>query len=112
MCATGDELIERIRRICTALPGTNEKMSHGAVSFFAGKQYAAVRVDGHHGDPRPQMWCAAPPGVQEELVDDDPARFFRPPYVGGRGWIGVVLVDVDDDELAPILSEAHATVTR
>ncbi len=107
----GDDLVERIRRICMALPGATEKMSHGAVSFFAGKQFAAVRAGGHHGDPRPQLWCPAPPGVQAELVEDDPARFFVPPYVGGRGWIGLVLDDVDDDELTQILTEAHATVT-
>lgn len=105
------ELVATIRAICVELPGTTEKLSHGAVSFFAGKQYAAVRPDGHHGDPRPQLWCPAPPGVQDELVEDDPDRFFRPPYVGGRGWIGVVLTAVDTEELAAILTEAHAVVT-
>ena len=107
----GDDIVERIRQICEALPGTTEKMSHGAVSFVIGKQYAAVGADGHHGDPRPQLWCPAPPGVQDELVEDDPDRYFRPPYVGGRGWIGVVPTDVDRDELPQLLTEAHATVT-
>ena len=56
--------------------------------------------------------CAAPPGVQEELIEDDPDRFFRPPYVGGRGWIGVRLDGgVDWDEIAAILAEAHRTIT-
>lgn len=109
---TGDRLVERVREICLALPGTSEKLSHGAQSFFVKQQYLAVRADGHHGNLRPQLWCAAPAGVQAEVVADDPDRFFVPPYVGGRGWIGVYLDgDVDWDELAAIAAEAHATVT-
>ncbi len=111
MGSAGDELVGRVRGICGALPGTTEKVSHGAPSFFAGKQYAAVRPDGHHDRTAPHLVCAAPPGVQQELVDDDPERFFVPPYVGGRGWIGVLLTgDVDWDEIAQILGEAHSTV--
>jgi hypothetical protein len=105
-------VIDRIREICLALPGTTERISHGAPSFFAGKQYAAVRLDGHHGRTEPHLVCAAPPGVQAELVEDEPERFFRPPYVGGRGWIGVLLTGEPDwDEIAQILAEAHASVT-
>jgi hypothetical protein len=106
-------VIDEIRRICLALPGTTERISHGAPSFFAPKQYAAVRLDGHHGRSEPHLVCAAPPGVQEELIEEDPDRFFRPPYVGGRGWIGVLLTgDVDRAELTALLAEAHATVTK
>jgi hypothetical protein len=106
------DVVARVRTICEQLPGTTEKLSHGAPSFFAGKQYAAVRPDGHHDRTEPHLVCAAPPGVQEELIEDDPDRFFRPPYVGGRGWIGVRLDgDVDWDEIASILTEAHRTIT-
>ncbi len=95
-----------------ALPGTDEKLSHGAQSFFVEQHYLAVRADGHHQNPRPQLWCAAPAGVQAEVVADDPDRFFVPPYVGGRGWIGVYLDgDVDWGEIAAVAAEAHATVT-
>lgn len=105
-------MIERIRAICLGLPGTTERISHGAPSFFAPKQFAAVRLDGHHDRTEPHLVCAAPPGVQQEMIEDDPVRFFRPPYVGGRGWVGVVLTGVVDwDELAALLTEAHATVT-
>jgi hypothetical protein len=108
----GDDLVERVREICLALPGTTEKISHGAPSFFAGKQYAAVRPDGHHDRTDPHLVCAAPAGAQEELIEDDPERCFRPPYVGGRGWIGVLLTgDVDWHEITEILTEAHGTVT-
>jgi hypothetical protein len=107
----GAELVDRVRAICMSLDGTTEKLSHGAPSFFVGKQYAAVRPDGHHDRTEPHLVCAAPPGVQQELIEDDPERFFRPPYVGGRGWIGVLLSgDVDWDEITQILTEAHATV--
>lgn len=107
-----EQVTERVRQLCLALPGTTEKLSHGAESFFAGKQFAAVRARGHHRDERPQLWCPAPPGVQQELIDDEPDRFFAPPYVGGRGWIGIVLDDDTDwEEVAAILAEAHRHVT-
>jgi hypothetical protein len=32
-----------------------------------------------------------PLGAQEALIEADPARFFRPPYVGPSGWVGLVL---------------------
>jgi predicted DNA-binding protein (MmcQ/YjbR family) len=67
--------------------------------------------DGHHDDQFPHLWCAAPPGVQEELTNTEPDRFFRPPYVGHRGWIGVRLDgDVDWDEIARICAEAHRLI--
>ncbi len=66
---------------------------------------------GHHDDRFPHMWCAAPPGVQEELAGTEPDRVFRPPYVGHRGWIGVRLDgDVDWDEVASICREAHQVI--
>lgn len=66
----------------------------------------------HHHDDRLGLWCAAPQGAQEALVQAAPSRFFRPPYVGHRGWLGVYL-DVDDvdwDELATILERAYRQV--
>ena len=85
--------IERLRRIALALPETSEKLSHGSPSFFCdaakgAKQFLSVD-DHHHGADHLGFWCPAPPGVQEELVAEDPERFFRPPYVGHRGWLGV-----------------------
>ena len=108
-------ITERVRAICLALPEVTEKMSHGAESFFAGKQFAAVRAHGHHGQARPQLWCPAPPGVQAELLEDEPERFFAPPYVGGRGWVGIWLDDDPDwDEIDAIVRDAyrHVAPTR
>lgn len=68
-------------------------------------------VDGHHDHDFPHLWCAAPPGAQHELVSTEPERFFRPPYVGGRGWVGVRLDGrVDWDEMQAICEEAFRAV--
>ena len=66
----------------------------------------------HHGAPHVGAWLAMPLGAQEALVYQDPKRFFVPPYVGGRGWIGVYLDtgDVDWDLIELHLRDAHATV--
>jgi hypothetical protein len=105
-------LTERVRGICLALPETSERLSHGAPSFFVrGKRCFTMVLDDHHGDGIFGLWVAAPPGNQELLVGTDPARFFRPPYVGHRGWLGVRLDrGVDWDELAGILEDAWAAV--
>ena len=104
--------LERLRGICLALPETSERPSHGAPSFFVrDKKCFVMLVDDHHGDGRFAIWCASPPGNQELLVQADPERFFRPPYVGHRGWLGVMLHGkVDWDEVAGIVEDAFATV--
>jgi hypothetical protein len=65
----------------------------------------------HHGDGRFAVWCAAPAGLQSMLVDADPERFFVPPYVGHRGWLGLRLDrELDWDELAGIAEDSYAEV--
>lgn len=101
----------RVRAICLALPGCEERTSHGSPAFFAGRQFVMLWPRGHHDDRFPHLWCAAPPGAQEELTKTEPDRFFRPPYVGHRGWIGVRLDgNVDWEEVATICREAHRVV--
>ena len=104
--------LEQVRALCLALPEVTERLSHGAPSFFVrGKRTFVMYMDRHHGDGRLAIWCPAPPGVQATLVDEEPARFFVPPYVGGRGWLGVRLdVDVDWDEMAGIVEDAYREV--
>ena len=104
--------LDRLRRICLALPETSERLSHGAPSFFVREKKCFLMVlDDHHGDGIFGIWCAAPPGNQELLISADAARFFRPPYVGHRGWLGVRFNDgVDWDELEGIVEDAFATV--
>ncbi|MES1246706.1 MAG: MmcQ/YjbR family DNA-binding protein [Actinomycetota bacterium] len=105
--------LEHLRAIRATLPDTTERLSHGAPSFFyRDKKCFLMFMDNHHGDGRLAIWCAAPPGQQELLVGADPAKFFRPPYVGHRGWLGVELRAVADwDEVAGIVEDAYATVS-
>jgi hypothetical protein len=88
-----------------------ERLSHGAPAFFVGKQFLTLWLDGHHDHQFPHLWCAALPGVQDELVSTEPDRFFRPPYVGGRGWLGVRLDgSIDWSEIKGICEEAYRAV--
>ena len=107
-----ERVLDGIRRICLELPETSERLSHGAPSFFVqGKRVFAMVLTDHHGDGRFAIWCAAGDGVQQLLVDADPERFFRPPYVGHRGWLGVRLDrGLDWNELAGILEDAYVEV--
>jgi hypothetical protein len=103
---------QRLRGICEGLPEMTERLSHGSVTFFVrGKRTVAYLTDDHHGDGRLALVCAAPPGVQAELVANEPDRFFRPPYVGHRGWIGLRLdVDPDWEEVAAVVRESYRCV--
>lgn len=104
-------LEDRVRAICMAFPQVIEKTSHSAPAFFAKKQFLHLWVYGHHENQFPHLWCAAPVGVQQELIETEPKRFFRPPYVGSRGWIGVRLDGkVDWVEVAAICKDAYRVV--
>lgn len=97
--------LERLRRLCLALPKTTERLSHGEPTWFVRGRKTFVMYADHHHDDRLAFWCAAPPGVQEELVASDPGRFFVPPYVVHRGWLGVWLdVPVDWDEIEELVT--------
>src|SRR2546430_4833902 len=107
-----DEVLERIRAICLALPETSERLSHAAPTFFVrGKRAFLMVLTNHHGDGRFAIWCAAPEGMQQLLTDADSEKFFVPPYVGHRGWLGVRLDrGLDWNELAGIAEDAYAEV--
>ena len=103
---------ERVRAICRALPEVTERLSHGSPTFFVrGRKTFVMYQDDHHGDGRLALWCAAPAGAQAELVSAEPDRFFVPPYVGHRGWLGVRLDrDLDWDEITGIVGDAYRQV--
>jgi|SRR5919197_6714984 hypothetical protein len=105
-------VLNRIREICLTLPETSERLSHGAPTFFVRAKRAFVMVlDNFHGDGRFALWCAAPEGVQQMLVEANREHFFVPPYVGHRGWVGVRLDrGLDWDEIAGIVEDAYAEV--
>ena len=104
--------LEQVRGAALSLPETNERLSHGAPTFFIRDRSSFVMFhDDHHGDGRLAIWCAAPSGVQGLVVDEDPRRFFVPPYVGHRGWLGLRLdLDVDWDEVHAVIEDAYRCV--
>jgi hypothetical protein len=109
---TASSALARVRTLCLALPETTERLSHGAPCFFVrDKSTFVMFMDDHHRDGRLAIWCAAPDGMQHDLIAVDPERFFRPPYVGHRGWIGVRL-DVRPDwrQVAAFINDAYGVV--
>jgi len=110
--AERERTLQRLRDICLGLPETSERLSHGEPTFFVrGKRAFLMVLANHHGDGRFAIWCAAAAGMQEMLAEADPEKFFRPPYVGHRGWLGVRLDrGLDWDELAGIAEDAYAEV--
>ena len=105
--AQAEAALGLLRELCLALPGVTERLSHGSPAFFADPRCFAMFLDDHHGDGRLALWCAAPDGVQAEMVRLEPDRFFRPAYVGHRGWLGLRLDTVDRDELAAVVVDAY-----
>jgi len=107
---------ERVRRLCLALPEVTERASHGEAAWFAKKQF--VMFAGHHHDDRVGIWAAAPENAQARWLEVAPDRFFFPPYVGVRGWIGVYLDvaligDAEQahwDDVAEIVEDAYRHV--
>jgi hypothetical protein len=107
-----ERVLEQLREICLGLPEASERPSHGAPTFFVRQKRPFVMVmTDHHGDGRFALWCAAPDGMQKLLVEADPERFFVPPYVGHRGWLGVRLDrGLNWDEITGIAEDAYAEV--
>ena len=101
-----EEQLRRVRRICSSLPATTEKLSHGEPTFFVNKKVYAACSNNHHGDGHIAVCIPAAPGVQELLVATWPAKYYRPPYVGVRGWVGIELAEVSDEELASHILDA------
>jgi hypothetical protein len=94
-----------------ALPEVTERLSHGEPAWFIRGRTQFVTLADHHHDDRVAFWCAAPAGAQDAFVTSEPERFFIPPYVGHRGWLGVYLdVPVHWDEVAEIVEDAYRTV--
>lgn len=102
----GEEHVERVRQICLALPETWEKISHGEPTFFVGKRVFAMCSTNHHNDGHYAVVIPAAIGIQAALIEAHPKKFYRPPYVGGGGWVGIELPRVKDKELAMHLQEA------
>jgi uncharacterized protein YdhG (YjbR/CyaY superfamily) len=106
--------LERVRRFCAALPSSTEKASHGAPTFFVEKDKGvfAMFADNHHEDGHLAVWLPVPEGLQAALIEEEPATYFKPPYVGSSGWIGIELARIRDDALEGHLREAWQLVAR
>ena len=105
-------LIEKVRQIALALPDATEKLSHGEPTFFNRGGVFAMIDNHHHGSAHVSVWCNAPPGAQESLVEGDPKHFFVPPYVGKAGWVGVKLdTGLPWPVIADLVAQGHQTTT-
>lgn len=107
-----DELLQSVRSAALSHPGAYEKLSHGAPCFFIEKkgQFGAF-IDNHHGVPEVSLWLAAPAGLQESLIEEDSDRYFRPPYVGAKGWLGVRLErGLDWKEIEDLIELGYQTI--
>ncbi len=102
-------VINRLREICLDLPEVFEKEAWGECTFrVTGGSMFAMTDNHHHGSEHVAVWVKAPAIVQEILVHADAKRFFVPPYMGPKGWVGVRLdYKVDWDELAEILKDGY-----
>ncbi len=104
--------LPRVRTLCLALPEVAERPSHGEPAWFVRGKKLFVTYADHHHDDRLAFWCAAPEGAQQALTAADPDRYFVPPYVGGRGWLGVYLdvSSIDWVAIEEIITDAYRVV--
>jgi hypothetical protein len=96
----GKNQLERVRHICLSLPEASEKLSHGEPTFFVHNKVFVMFANNHHGDGRIAVWLPVPPGVQTTLIEASPEIYFKPPYVGVRGWVGIELDQISDEDLS------------
>jgi uncharacterized protein YdhG (YjbR/CyaY superfamily) len=106
--------LDRVRRICGGMPTVSEKLSHGAPTFFVQKDKGVFTMftENHHSDGRVAIWLPAPPGLQSALLEDEPKTYFKPPYVGSGGWIGIMLDQIGDEALEIHIREAWEISAR
>jgi hypothetical protein len=99
MSLVSDKQLERVRRVCMGLPGATERVSHGEPTFFVHKRVFVMFANDHHHDGRIAIWIPAPPGSQAGLIESKPRTYFKPPYVGVSGWVGIELRKIGDRDL-------------
>ena len=104
--------LQRVRKICLALPTVTEKLSHGEETFFVKKRVFAMLSKNHHDDGHVAVVVPAAPGLQEALIEEAPMTYYRPPYVGGAGWVGIELDQISDEALAAHIQQAWNLIAR
>lgn len=111
--ASGDTALKLVRSLCLALPETEEKIAWSAPTFRVRGRQFAMFLNNHHGDGEIALWCAAPPGAQQDLVAADPRHFFVPPYVGVGGWLGIRLdTKLRKGAIAALIEQAYRTIAE
>ncbi len=105
------ERLERLRQLCLAFPEATEKEAWGDPTWRVRDRIFAMQKGNFEGG-RPSVWLKAPPGDQAVLVGSDPDRYFVPPYVGHKGWVGAHLdgPTVAWDELAELIEESYRLI--
>jgi phosphoribosylglycinamide formyltransferase-1 len=100
---------ERTTELCMTLPQVEMRDGQHIAFSVRGKKFAYY-LDDHHGDGRLALNCRAAPGVNEALIASAPDRFFMPPYVGPRGWVGLYLdrPRVDWEEVRELVTDAYS----
>jgi hypothetical protein len=106
MIVTSETQIDRVRKLCLALPGASEKLSHGEPTFFVAKRVFVMVANNHHSDGHTAIWIPAAPGAQAAMIAEAPEIYFKPPYVGVKGWVGVELPQIGDSELTELIRKA------
>ena len=104
--------LKRVRKICQALPDTTEKISHGEPTFFSKKGVFAMFSNNHHSDGHVAVLVPAPQGLQEALMAEDPKTYYRPPYVGSGGWIGIELDQIGDEALTAHIRQGWNVIAK
>ena len=98
--------IARVRKICESMPECEEKLSHGEPTFFVRKRVFCGFSNNHHNDGHIAVLLPAKQGMQEVMIAEAPETFYRPPYVGVKGWVGVELSKIGDAELTSLIRAA------
>ena len=108
---TAEDQIQRVRRLALAQPGASEKLSHSEPTFFVAKRVFVMVANNHHSDGHTAIWIPVPPGAQAAMIAEAPETYFKPPYVGVKGWVGVELPQIGDSELAELIRQAWQLTT-
>ena len=101
-----DQQLARVRHFCFLLPETTERLSHGEPTFFVRNRVFVMFANNHHHDGHIAVWLPVPPSFQEGLIENAPQVFFKPPYVGVRGWVGIELDRITDADLQMYITMA------
>ena len=112
-----DPVLAKLGEVCLALPGSDEKVSHGRPAFFTKKIFAiywAVTKGDHHSGQHDQALVFLPDPDEAEAIAQH-AHTFIPAYWGPSGWLGYDLSakSTDWDEVTELVEDSfRQTATK